>query len=913
MRLLMRLLVVVVLLGSTGATSASAATGPASGCATAILATSATGGGAITAAGSHLADVAAINSVAVDVLRQRLASDATLGVDPCGRLFYVDAGTAVGGASTAPATASTLPFPSGDTFLLHSRPGASRVIFLDFDGETLTSTAWNSYFTLASPYFVTGYDTDGSPSTFSDAERGIVQDVWQRVAEDYAPFDVDVTTEDPGVAAIDRSGSGDTVYGTRALITNDAGMQTTCGCGGIAYVGVYNMTSNHQYYQPALVFEKGLGGGTVAKYLAEATSHEVGHNLGLSHDGTPTAGYYTGQGSWAPIMGVGYYKPIVQWSKGEYTGASQLQDDLAVIQSYGVPLRTDDHSDTLAGASALGSGATVSATGRIGTRTDVDWFSFAGGGATTVSLTPAPSSPNLDARIELYDSVGTLVTSADPAAATVNYDVASGLGASISVTLGSPGTYYIKVDGVGYADPLSTGYSDYASLGTYTLSVSTQASSPTLAVATTSLVAGTGGQAYSATLAATGGTGPYSWSLDGSSGPLPAGLSIDPSGVISGTPTASGSYPITVKATDAVSATATKALSIDVADAVAVTTSSLSSGTVSAAYTAGLAATGGSGPLAWSLASGALPSGLTLNASTGSISGTPSASGVSSFVARATDGAGRTATASLSITVYSQVAVTTSSLPSSAPGASYSATTAATGGTGSYTWALVSGALPSGLTLNGGTGAITGTPTAPGTSSFTVSATDTGGRSASRALSITIAAPALAIATTTLPAATIGVPYSATLVATGGTGGYTWSIVSGSLPTGLTLNGTTGVISGTPTRSQSTSVKIRVRDSALTSVTKTLAISSKVAVSVSTTSLPNGTVGVAYLKSLSATGGSGSYTWSVTAGSLPGGLSLSASGSISGAPTLSGASSFTVTATDSQGRTGSKAFSITVN
>src|SRR5207253_3500030 len=110
------------------------------------------------------------------------------------------------------------------------------------------------------------------------------------------------------------------------------------GCGGIAYVGVYDMTGSlHGYYQPAFVYEQGVTSN--AKYIAEAAAHEAGHNLGLSHDGTATLGYYDGQGSWAPIMGVGYDRAISQWSKGEYSGANNTEDDLAIIAAAGPTLK----------------------------------------------------------------------------------------------------------------------------------------------------------------------------------------------------------------------------------------------------------------------------------------------------------------------------------------------------------------------------------------------------------------------------------------------------------------------------------------------------------------------------------------------------------------------------------------------
>ena len=108
--------------------------------------------------------------------------------------------------------------------------------------------------------------------------------MWQRVSEDFAPFDIDVTTQDPGAAAITRSGTGDAVYGTRALVTDATEIASTCGCGGIAYIGTFDEASSHAFYQPAFVFAPAQFDD--AKNIAEGVSHEVGHNLGLHHDGT---------------------------------------------------------------------------------------------------------------------------------------------------------------------------------------------------------------------------------------------------------------------------------------------------------------------------------------------------------------------------------------------------------------------------------------------------------------------------------------------------------------------------------------------------------------------------------------------------------------------------------------------------
>ena len=169
-----------------------------------------------------------------------------------------------------------------------------------------------------------------------------------------------------------------------------------------------------------------------------------------------------------------------------------------------------------------------------------------------------------------------------------------------------------------------------------------------------------------------------------------------------------------------------------------VTTSSLAVGTTGTAYSQTVAASGGTSPYSWSVSAGTLPAGLTLNASTGEISGLPTTAGTSSFTVKVTDNAALVGTRALSIVIGTPVSVSTSTLAGATVGTSYSATIAATGGTGSYTWALTDGALPAGLSLATGTGRVTGTPTAAGTANFTVTATDGVGRTNAKALTITV-------------------------------------------------------------------------------------------------------------------------------------------------------------------------------
>jgi hypothetical protein len=447
------------------------AASPSGGAQTDLLDQPRHGEDAIRRLGSNAGVAAARNDMTVAELHATLRADSSYYVDKQGRLVVHDTGLL---AHTTTATAAAAPtaavFPYAETFQLHSRPGANRVIYLDFDGHAVSGTGWNKSYTGGVAFTAEPYDSDGQAS-FSAAEQDVVQSVWRRVAEDFSAFDVDVTTQDPGSAAITRTDAADQTFGTRALITNTSTIYSSCGCGGIAYVGTFDHyqssfnTPAHGYYQPAFVFQRGVGSG--AHNIAEAASHEVGHNLGLRHDGTATAGYYTGHAGWAPIMGVGYYQPITQWSRGEYSGANNTEDDWAVMQANGAPMRADDHGSSAASATAL-AGPALSAAGRINSPTDTDWFSFtAPAGYISLTVSPAPVSPDLDASLTLFDAAGAPVASADPASAMVDGDVASGLDATVTATV-SAGTYLARVDGVGRGTP-TTGYSDYGSVGEFTL------------------------------------------------------------------------------------------------------------------------------------------------------------------------------------------------------------------------------------------------------------------------------------------------------------------------------------------------------------------------------------------------------------------------------------------------------------
>lgn len=427
---------------------------------------------AIKQLGARLPEVAQWYGMTTSQFARTLLADRTAWLDREGRLLFIDEIDSNAGAVAAtPTTSAAAPFPLEQTFLLHSRPGAKRTLYINFVGATVTGTAWNNGFGLAAIQ-AAAFDLDGNVSDFSAAERSAIQAVWQRVAEDYAPFDVDVTTEMPAAERITRSSSTDDVFGAAVMVTRDwtVAAGSPCGCGGFAYVGVFDFTTDVN--KPGWVFFDNLA--SYEKYVAEAVSHEAGHMLGLSHDGynngTTQRGYYGGHGSgttsWAPIMGNSYHASVTQWSKGEYPYATQTEDDLAVMQTYGAPLRADDHGNDIAHATSLSwskaSGVvTLSGSGVVGARADVDLFGFySSGGAVALQVDPFALGANLDIQATLHDALGNVVASASPPSA---------LNASINLDSIPAGNYYLKVEGVGFGDA-ATGYTDYASLGHYSIS-----------------------------------------------------------------------------------------------------------------------------------------------------------------------------------------------------------------------------------------------------------------------------------------------------------------------------------------------------------------------------------------------------------------------------------------------------------
>ena len=332
-------------------------------------------------------------------------------------------------------------------------------------------------------------------------------------------------------------------------------------------------------------------------------------------------------------------------------------------------------------------------------------------------------------------------------------------------------------------------------------------------------------------------------------------------------------------------------------------------------------ATGGIKPYIWSLASGTLPPGLTLNASTGYLTGTSTTIGSYSFTVKVTDSQSTPYTATKAFTLDVTVApltVSTTAMAATTVGTSTSRFIAAVGGVKPYTWTLASGTLPPGLTLNASTGYLTGMPTTTGSFSFIVKVTDsqTTAITVTKSFILDVTAAPLTVSAATLIATTVGTSTSRLFAATGGIKPYTWTLASGTLPPGLTLNTATGYLTGTPTTAGSFSFTVKATDSQAVPYTATRAFTLDVTIAplaISTASLAAITVGTSTSRFFTATGGIKPYTWSLSAGSLPPGITLNSSGGyLSGKATTAGVYAFTIKVTDSQGTIMVKNMSLTV-
>ncbi len=367
------------------------------------------------------------------------------GLDPIESTEPVDGET--GGGET---------FPMASIPVLSSNPGAEVKLYLDFNGHY--EAQWGAYSNITTPAF----SIDGDYNSFSTAEIDAITEIWQRVSEDYAPFNIDVTTVEPGSFA-----NGDAL---RVVIGGNSSWYGGT-VGGLGYINSFTDSVVNTVY----VFPDHLAKN--AKYIAEASSHEAGHGFGLRHqskyvNGVKTDEYHPGSGDWGAIMGVSYSRARSTWHNGNSYSASAYQDDMAVISraANGFGYRTDDHGG-LNSATALNfTGVTASASGIVEQMTDTDGFSFStAAGQLTLELDVAAVGANLDAVLELWTQSGELIATADPS---------NSYGAVISMTVDA-GNYVAIVRSTG----------QYGSVGQYTLSAARAETATEIAISGDSTVA----------------------------------------------------------------------------------------------------------------------------------------------------------------------------------------------------------------------------------------------------------------------------------------------------------------------------------------------------------------------------------------------------------------------------------------
>ena len=343
-------------------------------------------------------------------------------------------------ADTEEKTVSAKGIASAAAPALESFPGAPGVVYLDFDGETVTGSRWND-----------GNTINAQPSSFTDNQ---IIFIWKIVSEDFLPFNINVTTNRSVYDSADSNQRTMVIFTPTDVASPDAG--------GVAYLESFSDGRN----DPCWVFNPG------AKGAAEGASHEVGHTLGLLHDGTSTEEYYPGQGSWGAIMGATYTRPTAQWSKGEYADANNQEDDLAIITAdttNGVGYRTDDHGNDITNATPFvadqyGNVSAPDNNGIIERTSDKDVFEFSTSGGEVQFFAQGANEfedhGNLDIQLRLLDESEQEIKLADDP---------EGRSTKITASL-IPGTYFLEIDGAGSDDPLTNGYSDYGSLGYYEIS-----------------------------------------------------------------------------------------------------------------------------------------------------------------------------------------------------------------------------------------------------------------------------------------------------------------------------------------------------------------------------------------------------------------------------------------------------------
>ncbi|MCW5213030.1 hypothetical protein VU04_08990, partial [Desulfobulbus sp. TB] len=351
-------------------------------------------------------------------------------------------------------------FPSAsDIAKLESKPGASKTLYINYWGGVLSGTRWNDFYNSGNDITYTPYSSDADTAIFSDIDLWNMWLAWEEAVEDYAPFDINVT-------------ANPAVYNAAPIANRVQIIATTTkswypvSSGGAAYTGIFDTTTD--YYRTGWAWNSSAGS------LGMTISHEAGHQMGLSHDGTSLLGYYKGHGQWGPIMGTPFNKPYIQWSKGEYPDANNQEDDIAIITNV-LGTSVDDAGDSLATAKALALPATEyrGIISPDGTRPDIDVYSFYAAGLSYIEVVPsiayyANQAANLAMNVSLKNFVGSVIAS------MTSGDIAPlSPGGNTFVYQGNlpAGTYYLAIEAVSPDTNWSTGFGEYGNGGEYSITI----------------------------------------------------------------------------------------------------------------------------------------------------------------------------------------------------------------------------------------------------------------------------------------------------------------------------------------------------------------------------------------------------------------------------------------------------------
>ena len=353
---------------------------------------------------------------------------------------------------------------------LQSRPGSANVLYIDYWGGSLTDSFWNANYTSNAPINYTPYSNDPNTSSFSSSERYSMWLAWREAVEDFAPFDLNITTS--------RA-----VYDAAAITNRSQMIVTTTqdwysnNAGGVALVNIFD--DNREYYKAAWTWND------TDSSMGMTISHEAGHQLGLAHDGIGSQGYYRGHGVWGPIMGAPFGKPYVQWSKGEYPDANQNEDDIVKITGK-LGLIADDAENSYANATRINLPVS-NRKGVVGFQDrDAYKFTLTSAGSTQIKVISLLGKENesraanlaMDVTLAKVDTNGTVISNISAIRSSDNSPLSPLTNVFEYNNNLAAGTYVLRIKPSSPDTNLATGFNNYSNAGEYLLSVNTTTNGP---------------------------------------------------------------------------------------------------------------------------------------------------------------------------------------------------------------------------------------------------------------------------------------------------------------------------------------------------------------------------------------------------------------------------------------------------